>query len=422
MADDGVDQVDALAAILGRVAEMADGVHGGQLWESLAAVIRMPVVTGATGRTEFGALRRVPGDKQVARELALVLLARANADDSFREAVSRWRGQKEIEATERSLLGAARSASASSPARETSNQEDSKPQKSRWRARLRDLQGRLSGPWQIAIGSAVIAAIIVTPITLYETLFISGGSPSASSPSASSPSASYSLAAGAPVQINAVQTGPSLNSQGMVLPGVVRLSSARLSQINQLQQGDSRAFAGQFPGEGVWLGGSQVTIQITGNAPSVRITGINVIDESCRPPLSGTLFLVGGGQGEGPTIQVDFDLDASGPVALTPSGQAFFVVNRIILNPGEEQTLVIESTTKRYYCQYQLQLVVLVGSRTTTETVSDHGKPFQALATLPFSQYGAIYVGGSLNVSASTTVNALVPESPATYKGGIVRH
>jgi hypothetical protein len=106
------------------------------------------------------------------------------------------------------------------------------------------------------------------------------------------------------------------------------------------------------------------------------------------------------------------------------SGQAFFAVHTITLERGEQQTLTIEYATSHYYCHFKFQLAVLVGSRTTLETIANHGKPFQATAGPfgrtgePFSRYGAIYVGGDLNTNP--TDGAFVPEDPATYNGGSV--
>ena len=205
-----------------------------------------------------------------------------------------------------------------------------------------------------------------------------------------------------------------MQSPGLALPTVVRLSQAQLAQLNFDTYDQVLSNEG-----GIRVGTSQVDVAVTGNAATpARVTGINVIDRSCRPPQTGTLFETGGGQGEGPTIAVSFDLDAPDPVPLTTSGQEFFIDHTISLQLGEQQTLIIESATKRYYCQYELQIVVLVGSHTTTETITDHGKPFQALATAPFSQYGAIYVGGFLNTDSLH--GAFVPVSPATYKGGLI--
>lgn len=408
---DGNDQAAVLAAVLRILASGAEGSLGRERWDGLARVVNSQGATAvggkAAGVAELAALRHHPDNTRSAETLARVLLARSDNDASFRNAFTTWRGQREIQATERSLHGAAGDASASSPAQKISPQE-SNPQHRHWWDRLR---GHLSGPWQVGIGSLILGI----PIALL-TAHLSGGN----SPSTSSPSASYSPTGSAPVQINSVQVIPSVQSRGMVLPEVIRLSKAQFAQLNQMDRTNWDAYSQIISNEGgVRLGISQVEIAVTGNAPqSARITGINVVDRSCRPPLTGTLFNTGGGQGEGPTIPANFNLDIPDPVALTPSGVGFFAGHTITLNPGEKQTLVIGSVTENYYCQYELQLSVLVGSRTTMETVTDHGKRFQALAAAPFSRYGAIYVGGSLNTSSN--YGAFVPENPATYKGGVV--
>jgi hypothetical protein len=410
---DGNDQVAVLAALFHILASGAEGSRGRERWDGLVRVVNSHGATAvggkAAGVAELAALRHQPDDTKSAETLARVLLARSDDDALFRDAFTIWHGQEEIQATERSLHGAAGGASASSPAQRTSPQ-GSNGEHRHWWQRLR---GYLSGPWQVAIGVLILGI----PATILSA-HLSGGN----SPSTSSPSASYSPTGNAPVQINSVQVIPSVQSRGMVLPEVIRLSKAQFAQLNQMDRTNWDAYSQIISKEGgVRLGISQVEIAVTGNVPqSARITGIRVVDRSCRPPLAGTLFYTGGGQGEGSTIPANFNLDIPDPVALTPSGVGFFAGHTITLSPGEKQTLVIGSVTENYYCQYELQLSVLVGSRTTMETVNDHGKRFQALAAAPFSRYGAIYVGGSLNTGS--IYGAFVSENPATYKGGLVGH
>lgn len=403
-ANDGTTGDAVLASLLRVLASGADGSRGREHWDSLMYVVNGQGSSAAgsevVGVAELAALRQQPDDTASAETLARVLLARSRDDESFRSDFSAWRGQRAIQAAEQSLRDGAINGVGSSPAQKTSPRKN-KPQKKSW-------QERLSGPWPVTIGGGLV--VVVGGIFI--TSLLTGANPPSASSAPASPASSPT--AGPPVQINSVQVVQSVRSPGLALPAVVRLSQAQLAQLNFDTYNQVLSSEG-----GIRVGTSQVDVAVTGNAATpARITGINVIDRSCRPPLTGTLFETGGGQGEGPTIAVSFDLDAPDPVPLTTSGQEFFIVHTISLQLGEQQTLVIESATERHFCQYELQLVVLVGSHTTTETITDHGKPFQALATAPFSNYGAIYVGGFLNTDSLH--GAFVPVNPATYKGGLI--
>jgi hypothetical protein len=73
----------------------------------------------------------------------------------------------------------------------------------------------------------------------------------------------------------------------------------------------------------------------------------------------------------------------------------------VALNHDEQFTFDILATTALHYCQFSLKMTVVDGTRTVTETLNNHGKPFQVTATIgpsqnpDFSRYSVVYLGGT---------------------------
>jgi hypothetical protein len=89
-----------IGAVLAAIAGGAGGALGTQLWSGISALVRRPfrhahAVGEATaalpsGSAELVALEQAPGDEQRAVALAEVLVARADADSGFGEALQAW--------------------------------------------------------------------------------------------------------------------------------------------------------------------------------------------------------------------------------------------------------------------------------------------------------------------------------------------
>ena len=89
-----------IGAVLAAIAGGAGGALGGQLWAGLSALVRRPfrrahAPTGSTaalpgGEAELAALEQAPADERRAVALAEVLVARADADGEFRQALAAW--------------------------------------------------------------------------------------------------------------------------------------------------------------------------------------------------------------------------------------------------------------------------------------------------------------------------------------------
>lgn len=198
-----------------------------------------------------------------------------------------------------------------------------------------------------------------------------------------------------------------------VFPQGLRLSPAELASLNRLQDGDAAYDAWFTSRGGVGPFISKVQLIVRGNADQpARLTDI-AVDKTCRAPLDGTLF-DSPTAGNDSSILINFDLDSARSVAKAPGGGDFFAQHTISLRPGEVQAIEISSVTEHHFCQYTLRLTVLVGDRTTVQTVSDHGRPFQVTAMQPHnSRYHALYVGGV--ASPAGDKRSFVREDPATY-------
>jgi hypothetical protein len=89
-----------IGAVLAAIAWGAGGALGSQLWAGLSALVRRPFrrahpasdtpVALPRGTAELAALEQAPADERRAVALAEVLVARADADSEFRQALAEW--------------------------------------------------------------------------------------------------------------------------------------------------------------------------------------------------------------------------------------------------------------------------------------------------------------------------------------------
>jgi hypothetical protein len=255
-----------------------------------------------------------------------------------------------------------------------------------------------SARWTSGLVTAAVIAAVTTVVTVLVTRHVSA--------------ATVTVRHGPPVRIDSVTVlRDPVQAGTYVFQRPLFLSPSELRSLNQFPDG--------VPGYDTWFrsrGGvdpfsSNVQLVVEGNAnqPS-RITNINLI-KSCEAPLTGALFY-SPSAGNEQAILIDFNLDNPRSVAQTPNGQDYFSKYTIALQPGEVQVLVISANTRRHYCQFSLQLTVLVGTHQTIETVTNDGKPFQVTAEYSsFTRYHVLYAGGV------ATNSGFIRENPATYNG-----
>ncbi len=89
-----------IGATLAAIAGGVGGALGSQLWTGVSALVRRPfrhshpagdtVIAVPSGEAELAALELAPADERRGVALAEVLVARAEADAEFREALTAW--------------------------------------------------------------------------------------------------------------------------------------------------------------------------------------------------------------------------------------------------------------------------------------------------------------------------------------------
>ena len=92
-----------IGTVLAAVAGGVGGSLGSQLWDAVCALVRRPrgrdhaagdtAAALPSGEAELAALKQAPADQRRAAALAEVLIARADADGEFREALEAWWAQ-----------------------------------------------------------------------------------------------------------------------------------------------------------------------------------------------------------------------------------------------------------------------------------------------------------------------------------------
>jgi hypothetical protein len=209
---------------------------------------------------------------------------------------------------------------------------------------------------------------------------------------------------GPPVKVDAISLERDGSQGGIyVLPQKLVLSALRLRALSHIDSSQ--------PAYGTWFtsrGGvdpsmSSVKLVVEGNrSHRVQIIGMRAI-KHCQKPLNGTLFY-SPPAGASLNIGIGFNLDNVAPIAENYSNYRiygdYFATHTISLSHGEVLTLQVVSLTTKQYCQYTLQLTVVDGSKQSTETLTNDGRPFSVTGipaskgNVRFSYYRALYVGG----------------------------
>ena len=231
---------------------------------------------------------------------------------------------------------------------------------------------------------------------------------------------------GSPIQIDSVTYDEAGRGDGSyIFPQKLVLTAAQLRSLNHIPVSEPRYDAWFKSRGGVEPVMSVIKIVVQGN----RLGPAQIIDmrpiAQCRRPLNGSLFLNSPQGGSLPVVGISFDLDAARPLPmnyLIPGN--YFDNHTVSLKAGETWTFRIVGEISKHYCSYVIAMTVVYGKQTTTEIVSDHGKPFRVTALvshaetrLPlreeYSYYKALYVGGS-----SPGVSApFAKRNPADWQG-----
>lgn len=283
--------------------------------------------------------------------------------------------------------------------------EKRKASESRWRWIRRPVV------WIGSLATAVITAVAVS-LTVFFTNHAIGVGQANVHPTQSPH--------GPPVVVAAVKVLRNAAYQGysFVFPKPLDLTRPQLQSINRLTSGlqigglnHYYAWAREHHGVDPNVVIIQLVLAGNRNQP-VRILGMQPVGE-CRAPLAGTLF-DSPPAAEDNSVSIGFNLDKPDPAAqvyseTTGFGADYFSSKTVSLRYQKQQVFQIVARTAKHYCKFRLQLSVLAGGKTSTETIGDGPHPFQVTGLLPASSnsvdgYKRAYVGGVLSPCGSRFV------------------
>lgn len=163
---------------------------------------------------------------------------------------------------------------------------------------------------------------------------------------------------------------------------------------------------------GVGFSDSQsINITLRGNRDhKVRITGMNLVKESCSAPLTGTFFL-SPTAGSSEYRALSFDLDSPGSTVASD----YFAKKAITVGRGEQEAFTVMTPSKNQSCSFKIEATVLDEDEESKLTIDDNGRPFAVTAGLDDdSKYKALYVGGV----GSCPPGGWTRQDPKRYFGG----
>lgn len=207
--------------------------------------------------------------------------------------------------------------------------------------------------------------------------------------------AAAAVTAGPPVVIDAVTPDGEGDGFSYVLPQRLILAPQQLKSLNKLGPNDPQYDQWFTSRGGAVPSPALLKLVVEGNrSHPVLIIDMGIVDH-CTNALAGTLFSNGSNGGSIADLAVQFDLDLPHPVPVNGNaGGNYFTAHSISLKKGEQAVFEIAASSARY-CQYQIALTVVDGTKTLTETVSDHGQPFKVTGLLPKTRYSALYQGAN---------------------------
>jgi hypothetical protein len=225
-------------------------------------------------------------------------------------------------------------------------------------------------------------------------------------------STAATVVSGPPVLIDSVGADNNEDDFSYAFPQRLILSPAQLESLNRLTPDDPQYDSWFTSRGGVVPSPAVLKLVVEGNRPHpVLIIDMGIVDR-CTEALSGTLFSNGGYGGSVDDLGVSFDLDLPRPVPVNgAAGGSYFAAHSVSLQRGEQEIFEVVANSTRY-CQYDITLTVVDGTKTLTEVASDNGHPFKITGNLPQGQYKALYVGAT----APGAYAPFVRENPVTQK------
>ncbi len=301
--------------------------------------------------------------------------------------------------------------------------------KSRWRWVKRP------AVWIGSLVTAVVTAVAVSLAVLFANHVIGFGQPTPgveqpiTGPKQSATGAGQlSAQHGLPVVVASERLLRNAAYQGnsFVFSQPLNLSPTQVHAINEWTLGLQLAGLDNYytwarAHQGIDPNATIIQLVLAGNRNQpVRILGMQPVGE-CRAPLAGTL-LYSPPAGQDSSVSIGFNLDKPDPAAqvysqTTGFGADYFASKTVSLRYQEQQVFQVVATTAKHYCEFRLQLTVLAGGKTSTETIGNGVHPFEVTSILPsrsitsLGSYRQAYIGGV----ASPCSDRFVGVDPATF-------
>ncbi len=227
------------------------------------------------------------------------------------------------------------------------------------RSRKKLLSGKVLA-WIGGVASSAIVAFIAAFATVLGT-------------NAASPAAVPAPPSGDPVQVTVGNvTGADLST---ALPKPVILSAKQLAYLSAADGVPGSGYAAWFSAhDAAFVGQANIQLVVQGNRHNLaRITKILPV-ERCSAPLGGTMFFAPGQGGQDLSAHLYLNLDNPRlPAGYTLPSSAkkypdYFGQYSISLGFDDQFTFQIAVSTRRQYCEFTLDLVVLDEGKTVVES------------------------------------------------------
>jgi hypothetical protein len=141
---------------------------------------------------------------------------------------------------------------------------------------------------------------------------------------------------------------------------------------------------------GIPVGQVKLRMVVQAKEARVLLTGLRLVVDEARSPLTATLLAIGTQGGGGKPIQVVFDADAGeastsrGTPARNSAGRDYFAGDNYELDPGQSVEFRVLVTTRHCYCRWHLEVdVTLDGKTRSVAARRDNGMGFEVSAATP---------------------------------------
>jgi hypothetical protein len=210
----------------------------------------------------------------------------------------------------------------------------------------------------------------------------------------SSSAAARGEPAGPPVRIDYITQEPSPSGYYSFSRSLM-LTTGQLQSLNSLTTGSG--YDSWFQSRGaVDVGASVLKIVLQGNRTfPVQVINMSAV-KNCTSPYRGTLFENSPSGGAVDDLGVALNLDVPDPFPQDGlMAGNYFNAHTVSLDPGESQTVVVVVNSATLTCSYTLTLTVVANTKSMTETITNHGRPFQIAGLLGLCKYKVLYIGGT---------------------------